>query len=229
LNDLLGWLRTLDSVTLHEYRKAMGSTDPKHTSPSNWGRFWGDSTDLLIAAGTKRLDDGTTALLLFVSNVVGSMEGGSAASRSGADSIAIYDESHEYLSGLYDTLRYHRELSSTELTSALFGANIFTESQESQESITSLLTVTDQVVSASLREFCRTPNQHDPYPPHAIYASISEYSLWLRNGELVKYILDHPKEADLIAGVIVERKTDNIDIIAGVLEHEVSAFSSGSL
>jgi hypothetical protein len=230
LSELLAWMRTLHSLTLREYRKAMDSTNLKHSTVAGWGHTWGDSVDLLLQAGAKRLDDTTTALLLFTSDAVEPMMGGSAAaSRFGGVAAAIYEEANEYMSGLYDTLRYHREISSEGFVSALFGPNIYNASLDARESITALLTVTDRIINASLREFCRTPNQHDPEPPHERFHGFSDSSLWLRNGELVQYILDHPKDATLIAHVIVERTTDNLATITGVLEHEVSAFSSGSL
>lgn len=230
LPGLLSWMcGSLDSLTLREYRKAMESTDPKNSVVAGRGYARGDALDLLMHAGAKRLDNTATALLLFTSDTVGPMVCGSAASSRGTATMAIYDESYEYLSGLYDTLHYHRDLSSAAFISALFSPNIYNESQEARESITALLTVTDRIVNASLPEFCRTPYQNDPEPPHDRYNGFSESSLWLRNGALVQYILDHPKDATLIAHVIVERTTDDLATITGVLEHEVSAFSSGSL
>jgi len=223
LPNILSWLRTLKPVTLHQHVKAMSLP----MKPSRG--VWGDSIDLLIESQKHNLDDDAVALLLFISTVIDPMLLGGAAAQAGCSSVPIFDESHECLSGLYDTLRYHKDVPMDDLVVPLMGSNIYLAPQESRVAVTALLTVTSKIVGNDFSEPLMSPEKYNSNPPHFKYHGFHDFSLWLRNGELIRYALDRPEDAAYIASIIADRRTDDVGVITSVLDHEVSAFSSGSL
>jgi hypothetical protein len=229
---LLGWLRRLDSATLREYRRLFEANDPKHRVAGSWNKTWGDSIDLLIDAYGDGLDDASAALLVFTAGIIQPFPGGSAAAQSGSTNRDIYDDAQEYLSGLYDTLRYHRNLIPLEAAAPLLDANVFLCPPESREKLAALLTVTDNAVRNGLTHLCSTHRQRASEPPHNKYHGFNGPkggSLWLSNGALVAYLMERSGDATHIADIMVERKTDDVDIIRGVLETGATSISSGVL
>lgn len=229
---LLIWLRKLDPATVHEYRIYAESDDTKHNHPNKWGKVWGGSTDLLIHSNNNGLDDMTTALLLFIAQRIQPIPGGSAAEHNGSDKVGIYDDSQEYLSGLYDTLRYHPQYISTESAAPLLGVNIFTGPADARNALAALLTVTERITAAGLRSFLGTHDLRGFEPPYQHFHGFNGTrggSRWLRNGELVEYVTQHPEDADRIAEIVIARETDDVAVIRMVAESGVSAVSSGVL
>ena len=227
LQELLQWLRTLESVTLNEYRRALSLP----LTSGYGGRPWGDALDLLTAAGEDRLDDTYTALLLFTSGCINPMPRGSQAHSQGVSGVSIAHESFEYVTGLYDTLRYHSTSVPEHVAAPLLDGNVYLAAPESRDALSALLTVTDKVLHAGdLEEMLLTNNSYDMQPPHRHYSSLNDSgSLWLSNGELIRYILANPEDATFIAQIVVERKTDDVAAIAAVLEQDARSLGSGVL
>jgi hypothetical protein len=216
---------TLDSATLSEYRKALNA--PPKMNP--WGGPWGSVIEVFIEAGKNDLDDMQTALVLFASNIIAPTSQ-SWAARGGTSTLAAYDDSAEYITGLYDTLHYRPERLPVEVCEALLVSNVYRTSKKSRECISALITVTDALVQAEAKEFLITNESHDEAAPHRPYISMNgRGSVWLGDDDLSKYVMEHPADAGLIAGVITERKTGDVETITAILEHEVASVSSGVL
>jgi hypothetical protein len=222
---VLKWMGTLDSVTLSEYRKAL-SEPPKMTE---WGSPWGSVADMFIEAGTNDLDDMQTSLVLFVSEIITpAMK--SWAVRGGTATVPAYDESAEYVTGLYDMLQYRPEYLPAEFHEALLISNVYQAQPETRAALAALITVTHSLVRADMSSSLITNESYHDDPPHAPYTSMNgRGSVWLGDGELIQHVLENTADAGLIAEVIIERKTGDLGTIVAVLGHEVAAVSSGVL
>lgn len=222
---ILKWMGTLDSVTLSEYRKAL-SGPPKL---NEWGGPWGSVVEMFIEAGTNDLDDMQASLVLFASETITpTME--SWAVRGGTATVPAYDVSSEYVTGLYDMIRYRPEYVPAEFYEVLLISNVYKVRPETRAALAALITVTHSLILAGISSSLITNESYHSDPPHAPYTSMNgRGSVWLGDGELVRHVLDNPADAGLIAEVIVERKTGDLGTIIAVLGHEVAAVSSGVL
>lgn len=222
---ILKWMRTLDSVTLNEYRKALNEP----VILTEWGNPWGSVVEMFIKAGKNDLDDMQAALVLFVSRLITpAMK--SWAVRSGTATVPAYDDSEEYVTGLYDMLRYRPESVPIDFCEVLLMSNVYHAKPETRAALAALFTVTHSLVRAEASSSLLTNESYDPQPPHSACLSMNERgSVWIRDDELIQYVLAHPADAGLIAEVIVERKTGDLGTIITVLGHGVAAVSSGVL
>lgn len=236
LMPLMAWLRKMDTVTLNEAVKTYVSPEPKHRNilPSApRAGAWGSGVDFLISASKEGLDDTTVSLGLFAASIINPMPRGPQVLPSGKtnDIPFVYWESMEYVSGLYDTLRYHPDSVPAECYSLLMDGNILSVSSDGKDRLAALLTVTDRIVQHGLEdEFCAIGDSYQREGPHRAYMGFNTNgTIWLRNGKLVKYVLDNSDNASVIADVIVARKSDDPEIISMVLEQETKSLSSGVL
>lgn len=222
---ILKWMGTLDSVTLSEYRKALSGP----VKLNEWGGPWGSVADMFIEAGTNDLDDIQTALILFASeNITPAMK--SWAVRGGTATVPAYDEAAEYITGLYDMLQYRPEYVPAEFCEVLLISNVYQAKPETRAALAALITVTHSLVLADMSSSLITNESYHDEPPHMPYTSMTgNGSVWLSDGELIRYVLENPADAGLIAEVIIERKTGDLGTIVAILGHEVAAVSSGVL
>lgn len=222
---ILKWMGTLDSATLSAYRKALNTPQKIHP----WGGPWGSVIEIFVEAGTNDLDDMQAALVLFTSGIITPVSK-SWAARTGTSTLAAYDDSAEYVTGLYDTLRYRPDRLPAEVCEALLISNVYRTSKKSRELISALITVTDALVQAEVADSLLTNEHYDESPPHQPYLSMNgRGSVWLRDDELSQYVLDRPADAGLIAGIIADRKSGDVGTIDAIMEHGVTAVSSGVL
>lgn len=230
--DFMSWLRGMKTVTLDEAVKIHLSPEPKHTQLAG-SATWGTGVDFLISASIAGLDDSTTALGLFASTVIGPMPNGPkslAKGRAGKYSF-IFWESMEYVSGLYDTLRYHPDSMPLSIYAPLMDGNIYEAAAEARDGLSALLKVTDCILQADLdKQYCLRDDQYENEEPFRYYSGYhAEGSIWLRNGELVKYVLDNRDACSFIADIVTQRQTDDPEIIAGIMEQGVTSLASGVL
>lgn len=232
LTELLSWLRGLHSATLHQYRTTAENPDKKYTEISSYfNSQWGTPVELLLHAGEEKLDDTATALILFISHHISPYPQGSQLASSGMNIKRVYADSKEHLSGLLDTIYYHAECVSDEVAAGVIDGNIFSAPQQTQDALIALLSVADYLVQQDIAlHYMLTPRDHDKEPPHKRYLSVDgDGSLWLSNGELVRYILQRPQDAKAIAELVAERRTDDVEAVKAVMENQTVALSSGAL
>lgn len=225
-SEVFKWMGTIDHVTLGEYRNALNKPAKRNV----YGGIWGSAVEVFMAAAKDELDAQRAALVLFASDLISPDGGKSWAAMTGTTNLPAYDDSAEYVTGLYDTLYHRPERLPENVCEALLTTNVFTASEETRGAIAALIIVTDALVQAEVNDYLITNEKHDENPPHMPYLSMNgRGSVWLKDEALSQYVMDNPRDAGLIAKVICERKTGDVGTIKAIIDHDVTAVNSGVL